>query len=337
MVMQFAERANLIGSAINYTMLKAKWGTPSVDNTWQARLMRRENEPVSLTGDWIYTDRVHFYQLWANVKGKRVDSRPDQLDLMTDAYVDGNKVYVVLNNLAWEDQVVKLNMFENYGVDIEQLMVKHYQLDDRFAAFDQNSDRLDTTYYTGNNLPGFFTIGAEGTMILEYTFAESIEIDQTSNEVKYYATDYYQPIQANTPLVFEINDVQTNSNGEAVLRLGLGRDHGKSLTPVVLVNGTQVAVPVDYRGDEQVDRETFFGVIEIDVPNELLQTNNTISITFPDAGGHVSSLALQTFGFSGDVKRSPEDGSAESTLVFDNVAKYKSSEYDLGGTLDVTT
>lgn len=141
-------------------------------------------------------------------------------------------------------------------------------------------------------------------MILEYTFADNVPINKTSKEVKYYATEYNKTIQASSPIQFQINDVQVPESGEAVLRLGLGREHGKTLRPKVLVNGTEVVVPANFRGDDQKDRDVFFGVIEIDVPVNILQSNNTIAITFPESGGHVSSVAMQVFTFNGDVERS---------------------------------
>ena len=328
MVMQFMERPQNIGFALNYTMLKATWGTPTADNTWQARLLRRANEPNALSGEWIYTDRVHFYQLWANVKGKRVDSKSPNLDIQIDAYVDGNKAYVALNNLAWEDKQITLNLFEENNENIESLMVKDYRLGDASPVFDNNPGVLDTLNYSSGNIPSAFSIGAEGTLILEYTFTNPISIEDTSSEVKYYATDYYQPIQANTALNFEINGVDKGSQGEAILRLGLGRNHGKSLQPEVKVNGTQVQVPVNFRGDAQVDRETFFGVIEITVPHSLLQTDNDISIKFNDAGGHVSSVTMQVFNFTGTIGRTTnvddQDGQSRTAIkVYPNPAKHQ--------------
>ena len=308
LVMQFMERSNNIAQALNYTMLKAKWGSPDVNNVWQARLLRMEGEPSAFSGKWIYSDRVHFYQLWANVRGQRADVKAANLDVLSDAYVDGNKAYVVLNNLAWEEKDVKLNLYGLTNVSADELMVKHYHLDDASPVFDNNAGLIDTLFYSGANIPSNFTIGAEATMVLEYTLSEDLVQDITSNETKYYATEYLKPIAANTAIDFQIQDVVTGAaNGEAMLRLGLGRNHGRSLRPVVRVNGTRVEVPVDFRGDAQTDRSSFFGVIEIEVPYDVLQANNTIDITFPDGGGFVSSVSLQVFEFSGTVHRADDN------------------------------
>ena len=139
-------------------------------------------------------------------------------------------------------------------------------------------------------------------MILEYTFSNAILIDETTTETKYYATTYLQPIIANQTTNFQVNDVLKSTFGEAVLRVGLGRLHGASLQPTIKVNGTLVDVPENWRGDNQAQRERFFGVLEIPVPFSLIQADNTVSVEFGDTGGHISTLTLQVFNFSSDLR-----------------------------------
>ena len=43
-------------------------------------------------------------------------------------------------------------------------------------------------------------------------------------------------------------------------------------------------------------------MLEVKVPYDLIQANNTVDITFPDNGGHISSLAMQVFNFSDDIR-----------------------------------
>ena len=121
-------------------------------------------------------------------------------------------------------------------------------------------------------------------------------------EVKYYATDYLKEIAAGKELVFNINNVKKTEYGEAVIRLGLGRNHGLSLLPELLVNGKKVDIPDNFRGDAQKDRASFFGVIEVPVDYSILKGNNTISLKFPDNGGHVSTVTMQIFNFSNNIR-----------------------------------
>ena len=76
--------------------------------------------------------------------------------------------------------------------------------------------------------------------------------------------------------------------------MSIGRAHNKSKQPQVSLNGTLLAVPTNWKGYDQLNRDNFFGMIEIKFPIELLQTNNNLSVTFPDGGGHLSSVIIVT-------------------------------------------
>ncbi|MWW25259.1 T9SS type A sorting domain-containing protein [Algibacter lectus] len=292
-LMSFLDRPNNIASAINFVIVKAEWGYNN-GIPYNHRLMRKENEPTSYTGQWVYTDMVKFYQLWSDVNGTRIDTFSDNLDIQVDGYVDGNKAYVILNNLNFTDEEIDLDVIEIDGLSIASLIKKHLYLDgSNLPQLLEESIAVNTSTVTLN---------AESTMILEYTFSNAILIDETTTETKYYATTYLQPIIANQTTNFQVNDVLKSTFGEAVLRVGLGRLHGTSLQPTIKVNGTLVDVPENWRGDNQAQRERFFGVLEIPVPFSLIQADNTVSVEFGDTGGHISTLTLQVFNFSSDLR-----------------------------------
>lgn len=292
MLMSFLERPNSITSAMNFLIVKAEWGYWN-GIPYQHRLLRKENEPTSYTGQWVYTDMVKLYQLWSNVNGTRVDTTSDNLDLQVNAYVDTDKAYVIINNLNFNSETFDLSLIETEGANISSLNIKHLYSDGTNPILLEES--ISTTTST-------LTIEPEATIILEYTFDSTITIDETNTETKYYASTYLQPITASQVDDFQINSVTTNTFGEAVLRVGIGRAHGLSLQPSISVNGTSVPVPSNWRGDSQAQRSSFFGVLEIPVPFDLIQSNNTVSITFPDNGGHISTVTLQVFNFSNDIR-----------------------------------
>ena len=230
--------------------------------------------------------------MWQNVKGTRIDTKSEDLDILVDAYIDNNKVYLILNNLEFSAKSIDLNILDTYDIPITSIYKRHLTLTDNAPVLDEETLDISTSNVT---------LGAESTMILEYTYDSNLTIDELNTEKKYYATTYLQPITANQSISFDINSIEKNTNGEAILRLGLGRDHGSSLTPTVTVNGTEVTVPTDYRGYDQADKNRFFGVIEIPVAWNVLATNNNVSVSFPDSGGHVSSAIFQVFNYSEEV------------------------------------
>lgn len=302
-LMSMMERPNTIAKALPFLIVKAIWGSTPDGNPYNNRLMRQQNEPTTFvpgygyTGNWVYTEMVKFYQLWSKVKGTRVDTTSDDLDIQVDAYVDGDKAYIILNNLEFVAKDVDLSIIDTKFGTISSINKKHLYLDNVTPILSDESIPTNTSTVT---------LGAEATMILEVTFDSSVVIDDTNTETKYYATDYLKTIVANQAETFQINGISKNTFGEAVLRIGVGRTHGKSVFPSLIeVNNTSITIPTDWRGYDQAQRERFFGTLEIPVPFNLIQTNNTVEITYPDTGGKISAVTMQIFNFNRDIRTPP--------------------------------
>ncbi|MDW7694542.1 T9SS type A sorting domain-containing protein [Flammeovirgaceae bacterium SG7u.111] len=286
MMMQFMERPNNMLKIIPFIVNKAEWGRTGVPYPW--RLMRQAKEGAGETGEeWVFTEMIKLYELWSDVKGTRVDSRSSGLDIMTDTYVDGNKAYVILSNLNYNPESIMLNLFGNTTNSVVSIESKQLRLEG-------NAPVLETKSLTpGQSLN--FTLDTEATAILEYTFASNVTVDEVEEEVKYYADTYLKPIQANTFEKFQINNVVKGNFNSGILRIGIGRGHDKSKLPRILFNGKSLPIVENHRGDDQELRNQFFGMLEIKVPDSLLQTNNEVAINFIDDGGHISTVTMQVF------------------------------------------
>jgi len=307
MMMQFMEKPDLIAKAIPFMILKARWFTPPASNPdaiYMYRLLRQKNEVAGETGtDWVFTDFVKFFQLWSDVKGTRIDTKPYDLDIQVDAYVDGKKMYLILNNLELSAQNIDLNLVDTKNNTIEKIRMKHLHEVNKVGVLDEKELDINTTT---------INLGKEATMILEYTFSNDIVIDETLTETKIYANTYLKPISAGqtNSFKFKTSELSKNEYGEMVIRLGIGRNHPtvaeQFVYPKVSFNGTEIQVPKDWRGYNQNTRDRFFGVLEIPVPYDLIDMNrveNTVDISFSQSGGSISSVVLQKFDFSTDLKR----------------------------------
>ncbi|WP_010522754.1 T9SS type A sorting domain-containing protein [Aquimarina agarivorans] len=319
MMMQFMERPDVIEKTVPFALGKAEFlfGEQAEGFAYPWRMMRKKDEPASRNSDeYVFTDVVKFYQLWSDVNGTRVDTKSTDLDILVDAYVDTpeNKAYLILNSLAETNLSVNLNEFGLGTSNVTGVKIKHLFLGAN------NVPVLDIT--ESNTAPESVVVNEEGTLIIEYTFDNAVAISETSTESKTYATTYKQAIVADQAISFTIPNITLGTDGEALLRLGVGRTIDASRVPVVTVNGTPISVPTDYRGDVQTQRDSFFGILEIPVPFEnLVSGNNEVTVSFNDDGGFISSVALQTFDFSREVTRTPI-GDRERSLTFDNIADF---------------
>lgn len=295
---QMMERPHLILKAVPFIVLKAEWGRTSVPYPW--RLMRQAKEASGESGDeWVYTDMVKHYQLWADVAGTRIDTYSTDPDLQVDGYLNGDRLFLIVNSLEFSDMRFDLELLGLGDVKVDKTTIRHLMTaSDGAPVLDELIDQDPRSV---------FTLGAEATMIIEFSLDRPMMPSETSIESKHFAQNVIAPISAGQTLTFNIDGLPLNSSSEAILRLGLGRAHGLSLMPEILVNSTAVAVPTDFRGyDQNLDgagRESFFGVIEVPIPHQLLQSDNTIALNFPDDGGHVSSVGLQIFAQSRTIVR----------------------------------
>lgn len=319
--MSLMDRPNRVLKAIPFIVDKATWYLDN--NGFQYPYVLLENRNGGSV--WEYTHLVKYYELWRKVNGVRVDTWTDDPDLQIDAYVDDNTVYVLMVNL--EDKAIRANFRISDITDnrLESIEVKHlFEIDD-IPQLEKERRMFE---------PDAYEMGANATMVLEYTFRDVVELNQSLEESKHYADRYLQPIDANTPITFNLNNVAPPSYGKSVLRIGIGRAHDKSLQPSIRLNDVLLETPNDWKGYDQKPREDFFGVLELPVSNSLLQANNQVSITFPDDGGHISTVTMQVRDFDHDPRRTTVSTKkirpdwAEDIVIYPNPA---SNQITIGG------
>nr|WP_029209604.1 hypothetical protein [Aquimarina agarilytica] len=150
MMMQFMERPDQIVKAIPFVPIKAEWAyglaenspvTPGVGFPYSWRLMKNNNEPNGTywvnrnnpfgadrnvpNQNYSYTELVRFYQLWSDVRGTRVDSKPADVNLQVDSYVQGKDLYVIVNNLYRSSKSFNLNIRGTGNNAVEYVQEKH--------------------------------------------------------------------------------------------------------------------------------------------------------------------------------------------------------------------
>jgi hypothetical protein len=282
------ERADRVEIAIPFTTGKSTWHITEENNYMPYKAVLYKPIPIGVPLDqvtgWEYTNRIHFYDLWKDVLGDRILIRSDNKDVLVQGFLDGSKLHIALNNLDDFDQPVNLNFNGNLP-NISQLTIKS-------LIIHPDADP-DYTIQTFSELLDSYSLKKNETVVLEYTFSEPITFDNLIQSKRYYSTTYLQAIQANNPINYNFNNINLVGNsGYAMLAMSIGRKHDRSKSPTVIVNGVSIPVPSNWKGYNQIDRNDFFGTIEIPVPIDVIQESNSVSITFEDSNGHLSSLVL---------------------------------------------
>lgn len=275
MVMNFMEREDHLELSIPFNV-----------NT------RNPNGQYSKSSIWVknaqgiaeLTNRKYFYEMWKDLKGERVRINSSNVDIQTQAFVNDHELYVMLNNLNDEPQTLDLHLFDAQG--LQSVAVKNLKI-----HLDQEPTLAKTTSDTA---PEKITLEYGETVVLTYKFDTPVSFDNTIRSNKYYSATYLQTISADEITSFSFDDVVAGI-GLATLRLSVGRAHGKSLKPVITINGQSVDISSDViRGYDQNSRKQFFGTLEIPFNIDLLKEgSNIVEVKFADGGGHISSVVLQ--------------------------------------------
>ncbi len=302
MMMQFLERPDYVELSMPFHLLKAQFrdidnngdGIPEV--VYHYKTLRDDDGD----GEWEFSELTKWYELWDDVDGTRIDTKSSDPDIQVDSYVDGNDVYLILNNLVEEETSIALNFFEDNNNNPTSVRIKHLFLEGvRDIILADN---------TTSSIPSSVTLKPEATMVLKYTFASPVVIDETSVENKFFG----EPVSNNQRVniqggdnTFFVNNVTVPSNPsqtEAIVKMTVTlfdapqTENGFLSLNKFEFNGVELDVPFDWRGGQQF-RSKWFGVLEIPVPASLIQTNNSIVVDFQHVG-EVNIVNMITWDFS---------------------------------------
>ncbi|WP_024481451.1 hypothetical protein [Cellulophaga baltica] len=241
-------------------------------------------------GSYEYTHLKKFWELWKDVQGNRIHIQSINPDIQAHAFLNEHKAYVALNNLADEPQSVPLNFLNKSQNLIENITIRR--------SYTTATGFPKLVYFTDIKEKTDIMLKVGETVIIAYDLKENTFLNSIT-ERNYYSKTCLEKIEANKTLTFKIDDVVSGEKGIATLKMGLGRTHELSKKPILKINGTIVTIPENWAGYDQAGREQFFGVIPVPTPLKNIKTGeNIIELTFPDSGGYVSSIIVNTEVYS---------------------------------------
>ncbi|MEO0963836.1 MAG: T9SS C-terminal target domain-containing protein [Planctomycetota bacterium] len=283
------DRQDRILIAVPFITTKSPWFYKNPDNDFEpygVDLWRPDKAAIKngQVTSFLPTEKFRFYDLWKDVRGDRAVVNASDPDLLAHVFVDDERVFVCLNNLESEPRDVELI----HATDLS-------------PGITTNVRRLSVpvgkaAIYTDEDVDGAvteLTLAPHEAVVLRYDLHAPIERTTRAVSTPNYSRTYLQEIKAGEPIAFEFDRVPTGE-GRATLRMSLGRKPGMSKKPTLTVNGRPFTVPDDWPGYDQANRSDFFGTITVPLPAEVLEPATTVSVTFPDDGGRVSSMVLIT-------------------------------------------
>lgn len=244
-------------------------------------------------GTYTTTDLIKFYDFWKDVTGERTYITSDHPDIQVNAFKNGGKWINIFNNLSGKTHTINLKFSEYDAGLISKYSLRRIYTNAKGIAeiteahTDIHIDQLDIEPYE--------------TFMLVLDVPEDSEFATSIVEYNNYSKSYLQPIKANEASIFSIDNAVTGK-GRANVRLSFARDKKLSRYPIVKLNDNVVLTPENWAGYDQANKKQFFGTLVIPVPLSYVKATNKVSVSFPDTGGHVSSVIINTEIFSNDVE-----------------------------------
>jgi hypothetical protein len=231
----------------------------------------------------VPTHLLSFFRFFRGVDGRRIKALCNDPDLQVRAFVDGNRLFLAINNLNTKPETVAL-----HGMDVLEVEIRR---------LGRNADFSGRYTEVKESLPEWLTVdGLEAVMIVA-DFDQPVVATSSVNEVVCYGDKTAVPL---AEAEFRIRVPKEEEIDYAVLRIGLTRGVGLEHNPVVKLNGKALDIPLEDCAVRLEDREyATTKLIPVD-PAELL-AENTVSVSFPDG----SEGAVGTVVFRVAVKENP--------------------------------
>lgn len=243
------------------------------------------------TSDWVPTQRILFYSFFRDLTGHRVRASCPDPDIQTRAFVDGDTVTVILNNLSDRPKTAALDLPRPTRATVRRL--------------GRNPDFTPyLTEATGKSVP-LLSIAPREAIAIRAAYDRVIEPRKTIDEIPLYGDRIAAPVDGEA--VFTIRADPALRPRTATLRIGVSRpsDAGHDIT--VTFNGEPIEMPLEGCADRLVDEGREYASCKIiDLDPARIREINEVRVAFPDGRpGAVGAVVLRA-GYAAPRRSKPE-------------------------------
>lgn len=245
------------------------------------------------SGQWQETIVGNMFRMLSSVEGHYVNVDTNNPDLQSAAFREGDKLYVILNNLTSADQTLDLDALAGLGTVTDASWSRLYR------SGGNNVFHQDT--HLANSWQNL-TLEGEAGAVLTLTLAGPQLYDLATDETTYYGDTTLAPLNLPTGKSQTINIVADTEDAiSSKVRVSFNREGAGAAGEgfFVFVNGAAISVPAGVLAFDDNDSEIVSR--EVDVPVDvLLDGNNEVYADFVGNGGELVSAVLLVTRSIGD-------------------------------------
>jgi len=227
----------------------------------------------------VATKKIHFYQMFRDLQGRRVAASCPDPDVQTRAFVDGNTVFVVMNNLSNHPKNIRLEM-----PTPAKMMVRR---------FGRHADL--TPYLTEEEQKPVNSLAMKPreAVLLRAEFVKPVVQERILNEISCYGDKVATKVKDKAEITVKVPHLDKVDH--AWLRVGISRPQEGSPEVDIVLNGQPLVVPLEQCADRLTEKGNDYAsckLVRLD-PAELREVN-TINVSFPDGKpGAVGAVVIR--------------------------------------------
>lgn len=299
--MTFMNHPHIVKKSVPFILLEAAdW-----DPTYDAVLLVKED--FNKSKGWVESKRIHFYEFFKDVEGRRILSFCNDNDIQHHAFVEDNRLILLFNNQSNVEGNIDLQIHDMAG-EVKEIRARKLGRNIDFRPY-LTEERLFS-------LEEAIPIRAREAIVVTIEYDQDIAQDHILNELVHYGDGTSVQFSGSHDFTVEIPDYE---NAEyAILRVGIGLSSSNSKNVNFAINGTAIESFVEDCADRLSGGGDYGSTRIMRLDTSLLQATNTITVTFPDGqNGGVGATVIRAGYLSSD----PLEGIAlkqESLSLYEN-------------------
>lgn len=270
----FMEHPHIVKKAVPFILLESMWWNPKYYATLYTPYDFKDRK------NWVPTCNSHFFEFCRGIKGRRVKLYSSDRDIQLQAFADGRKLHLLINNL-WNDS----ERLEFKIPKASKYMIRRLGRGNDFRP-----------YLTENSVAELEQLQIKGreAVLVTAEYPSVLKEKKVVNEQAYYARRIIKEAKGKSSVKFNVDVDPLKDVDYVMLRIGLRRPPGTDFVANVKLNGKEIKMPMEDCA-ARLESEKDFATTRIAYVNpKLLKAKNVIAVRFPDGnGGTVGSVVLR--------------------------------------------
>lgn len=269
--MVFMDHPHVVRKAVPFILLESMaW-----DPRYYATLYVPDN--FEDRDHWIATQKVLFYKLMREVRGRRVVSWSPDPDIQLQAFLDGQRLYVLLNNLSHTAHPVRLSLPAPTRVVARRV--------------GRNPDYTPYYHETPVDLSAGLALAGREAVVLVAEYDATLAA-RAVDERPCYGDRVAAPVEGVT--TFQVDVPRPEAVAYATLRVGLSRPGGTAHAVEITLNGEPLAVAAEDAVNRIDNGEEYATCKQTRLQTAQLRPRNTVAVRFPDGQpGAVGAVVIR--------------------------------------------